>query len=152
MGSRKYELRHDEYDPRKRNKRVLGWVIVSICAFVLIAGTVYLLLDNAQQSDAEKMYQQLSTNAIVNLQASDMPEIGYTSDTASMQDALRLMNGASELTEEEQKTLETEAVERNADSDGADLLVSQQLVTQNAVDSVSTVPQTSRMDFSNLLK
>ncbi|HPR79082.1 MAG TPA: hypothetical protein PLR69_10850, partial [Candidatus Limiplasma sp.] len=60
MGSRKDELRYDEYDPRKRKKRVLGWVIVSICAFVIIAGSVYLLLDNAQKSDTEKMYQQLS--------------------------------------------------------------------------------------------
>ncbi|HNW87912.1 MAG TPA: class B sortase [Candidatus Limiplasma sp.] len=151
MGSRKDELRYDEYDPRKRKKRVLGWVIVSICAFVIIAGSVYLLLDNAQKSDTEKMYQQLSANTIV-MQATDLPEIGHTSEAASIQDALMLMNGRSELTEEEQKTLEKEAVERNADSEDADLQVSQQLVTPDAVNSVSTGTRTSRMDFSNLLK
>lgn len=154
MGSTKQKPGDAGQHPPKRRIRVWGWVIVSVCSVVLIAGAVYLGLDNAQQNDAEKMYQQLSTKTFTNPQASVLSEVEYTSETASMQDALTLMNGESELTTEEQKTLEAEAAERNAAGTGeADIQLSQQLAAkQAAVNNTATGARISKIDFSNLLK
>jgi len=100
------------------------------------------------------MYQQLGNNAIANPDVSALPEIEYSSVLTSIQDALALMDGESELTADDQHTLEAEAAIRNAGSGKVDIQFSRQLASQYAsvTDGAATSKRSSQMDFTNLIK
>lgn len=153
MGIRNQKFREPVRYPQKHSKRIWGWILVAVCLLAIIAGAIYLWLDNKQGNDTEAMYRQLSAKTVVNPDASALPDIGYASNATSIQDALALMNGESELTKEDQKTLEAEATLRNAESGAADIQFSQQLALQYAsAGNTAAGARTSQMDFSDLFK
>ena len=148
----KKTLRYVDDYPPKHKKRIWIWILITVCVLVLVCGSVYLFLDSAQKSDTEKMYRQLGSKSVVNLRTSVLPEIGYTSESDTLQDALQLMEGESELTAEEQQAQETESIERNAGSGEPDIQFSQQLVSKfTSADSTAIGERASLMDFTDLL-
>ena len=144
-------------NPNRRSKPARGgkaWLLIVCCTLILIAGGIWLGKDILGAAMTADYYGNLRGEALA-AQHQGPSDIDFSSDeTVDMRQAIALMDGESELTQEQKNLLEEEAVARREGFTADDMQFLESMADKrkdakqaNSIEDAGG----SAMDFTSLL-